>query len=878
MTGSSIHGYLLLFNQDLELVYCSKNTLQHLQFPARLDELFPESLTKSLKLLVPGTVRYIFDILDIKWSGPRTCGCIARMISIDGGSYYEISLEEQEEVAKVHPSKPECWLQLNGDYRMLKAKHMIQASTELYQLSIEHYEKYLSTFTDMKSLVNAIVKTTVDLFGFTKTQIFQYVDGTYVNLFPASGMLGNSEENGALPTNYARKPCVINWPVRFVDIVDAQSQILPIPDTALSPLVLRCSQRLLGLIDQIGLSMALIPLEAHGNLWGMVMVNDFTKSRLLFQHHILVNSISRCFSRVLERLQFKNQINIYDRLNDNTIEQKRTHLHPDAEERFPMFRPLITHLESTVGKETVVHTTLEYLANPTHDLLRLFGCHFGFITFERSSKDMGTVIQEVQIEELKRFFQAKRFKAVTFLGSIDEKDLLLFQHITSFVHIPLTAEGSISMTFFRVNQKLSEKLEVLDTQFIAENLSLAQLIQASYWWFALGAQEKQKAEQSALLKTRILGVMSHEVRTPLNAIINFLEMTFEALPSESPEASDLLHAYKASRELLKVINDILILTKIGGGKEQALRLPFNINELLNSCIARLKTQLSINLEQSFEGSVYVLGDAEKLLHVIYHLCEYCQSLDSDIKISFDLVIETSVSISLIIDGIPASIDEEEPKTFDTDKHYTNKQRANISLATIGGYIRLLDGNIQFGAVNGRTRLNLVFSFMPTEKVVEIHGTTVSSSLDSKQIVAIVADDNPVNCQVLARRLTKLDCITWNAQDGQEVLNMYSERNDINVIFMDMNMPIITGLEATRQIRKMEQRKKADPVVIIAVSGNVTSDAVQECKEAGMDGFLSKPLDAGILKSMVMDVKRREWSRVAISSLDGSRNGWLKDMN
>jgi len=377
-----------------------------------------------------------------------------------------------------------------------------------------------------------------------------------------------------------------------------------------------------------------------------------------------------------------------------------------------------------------------------------------------------------------------------------------------------------------------------------------------------------KANAASRAKGEFLSNMSHEMRTPLNAIIGMATIGKKATAVE-----DKNHALNkigdASTHLLGVINDVLDMAKIEANKLNLASSEFSFMEMLHKVLTVInfradekQQKITVNVDKSVPQ--FIIGDEQRLIQVLTNLLSNAVKFTPEKgKIRVNTLLENekngvcTLRIEVIDNGI--GISTEKQKTlflpFEQAEKGTSRNYGGTGLGlTISKrIIDLMNGHIWV-----ESEIDKGAAFMFTIEVLCGTGSNdfpdESAAIDdnkrneSETIVdlkgkkLLIAEDVEINCEILIAFLTdtgiEIDC----AENGKIAVDMVAENpNKYDIIFMDMQMPKMDGLEATRQIRKkLEKQEKRIP--IIAMTANVFKEDVESCINAGMDDHLGKPLD------------------------------------
>lgn len=364
-------------------------------------------------------------------------------------------------------------------------------------------------------------------------------------------------------------------------------------------------------------------------------------------------------------------------------------------------------------------------------------------------------------------------------------------------------------------------------------------------------QEKTLAQDSAQTKTRFLAIMSHEIRTPLNEVLSCAQLLIDEIKhTEHLKLAKTI--FSSGNNLLLLINDVLDFSKIEAGKIELENNPFNIHQLVEE-VANLfnaqATDKKVSLTYHYAEDVpqWVIGDVTRLRQVLTNLVSNALKFTKSIvHIELKVNKDSSLQFKIKDDGIgiaPESI----PKLF---KHFSQVDASTtrkfggtgLGLAIVKGIIDLMNGDvwvtstINRGSVfNVKMNLETCASTHPNqESELSVFDSTLALKYPHK---ILVAEDNSVNQMVIKKLLHKLGYEISIVDDGQKAVEAIS-KGHFDFIFMDQHMPQMDGLEATKIIRKKFQNK----IIIYALTASTSKEDRDNCQKAGMDGFITKPIN------------------------------------
>jgi PAS domain S-box-containing protein len=362
---------------------------------------------------------------------------------------------------------------------------------------------------------------------------------------------------------------------------------------------------------------------------------------------------------------------------------------------------------------------------------------------------------------------------------------------------------------------------------------------------------RHKAEESSKAKAMFLANMSHEIRTPLNGIVGMAEQLAQSqLDADQRYFIDIMRS--ASSTLLSIINDVLDISKIESGKFSIETTPFNLNETIRRTLSIFgdkakQTNISLDIELMDDRGIMHLGDPHRLSQVLFNIVgnaiKFTQA--GYVRVTSHLARgENDICfVSFSIEDTGVGMDMAYlAKVFEAfsqeDASITRKfGGSGLGLSIARSIVQIMGGTIQIESEKGKgTRVNIRIPMrISTEKTKQdiVEMTDLQKSLKGLRILAV--EDNELNRMVLQVILKKCEVIVTIAHNGQEAINLIQEQ-EFDLVLMDVQMPIVDGLEATKYIR--DELKLTTP--IIGLSANAMREEVEICKQAGMNDYLVKP--------------------------------------
>ena len=359
---------------------------------------------------------------------------------------------------------------------------------------------------------------------------------------------------------------------------------------------------------------------------------------------------------------------------------------------------------------------------------------------------------------------------------------------------------------------------------------------------------KEKAEESTKLKSEFLANMSHEIRTPMNGIIG---MSYLALKTslDKKQKNYLLNIEESAKNLLNIINDILDFSKIEAGKLSIEKINFNMKELLESIKNIVdekvsKKDLTLSIEHSCSADHICFGDKLRITQVLLNLVGNAIKFTSKgfIKIHAIRVNDKRVRFEVKDTGIGIS-QEQQNKIFQSFSQADGSTTRKYGGTGLGLSISKQLVELMHGKIWVESELNVGSKFIFE---IELHKGDSSKielvekidfniqNLQGSNILLV--DDNRLNQEIIIGLLENSGINIEIANNGKEAIDMFI-KNDYELILMDLQMPIMGGIEATKIIRESNTT-----LPIIALTANAMKKDVEETQKIGMNEHLSKPIE------------------------------------
>lgn len=475
-----------------------------------------------------------------------------------------------------------------------------------------------------------------------------------------------------------------------------------------------------------------------------------------------------------------------------------------------------------------------------------------------------------------------------------ERELELWQkHIRAGEELQIdcrymTPKGTVTWVHGSVVPLRSTRGEI--TGFLGTISDISALKQAE----AVIREARNQAEAANRTKSEFLANMSHEMRTPLNGIIGMTDLALDS--ATDPEQRDCLQTVKDSAEsLLTIINELLDFAKVEAGKINLDRVDFNLENWLRDSLKPLSfraKQKGLEFRCSVDPKIpqNLAGDPEWLRHILVNLVSNALKFTDKgfvrvgVKLQAQPPVETSgwdatsaaslmntggaatkftpqrVNLHFSVQDTGIGIPPEKHQAIfvpfeQADKSITRRfGGTGLGLAIARQLTELMQGNIwlesELGAGStfhftvqlGVADPNTKRSTPPEPEPVRAQETDENGTEAylTRKLRVLIAEDNPVNQQLIQKFLKKQGHATALAGDGCEAVHLWEQDPNFDVVLMDMQMPNMSGIEATAEIRRQEEGSGRH-IPIIALTASVLKGDRERCLAAGMDGYLTKPI-------------------------------------
>ena len=379
------------------------------------------------------------------------------------------------------------------------------------------------------------------------------------------------------------------------------------------------------------------------------------------------------------------------------------------------------------------------------------------------------------------------------------------------------------------------------------------------------------AENANRAKTIFLNNMSHDIRTPMNAIMGFTDIAMKYHPK--PEVENCLQKIRESSEhLLTLINDVLDISRIESGKIKFAPIGVDIVEVTDTVLSIMygflsNRNITFHTHLAIPETRYVLADAVRIREVLVNILgnavkftgdggsitftsDYLPGADDRHMIVRYRVTDTGVGMTK--EFLKQIFDEFSQEESSARTHYKG---SGLGMAISKRYVDLMGGNISVESEKGKGStftVELPLELTEADKVQK--QASPGDSTDLTGVKILMAEDNDLNAEIAMVQLDELGIHITRASDGKEALKIFASNQPgtFDIIFMDIMMPKMNGYEATKAIRALQNRPDARTIPIIAMTANAFAEDVQASLDAGMNDHLSKPI---VMEEVIKTIAR-----------------------
>lgn len=465
-----------------------------------------------------------------------------------------------------------------------------------------------------------------------------------------------------------------------------------------------------------------------------------------------------------------------------------------------------------------------------------------FIEQVVAAEDRGKLMSSMDLELVISSLYTKKAYFVNYRVNIDGR---IRDYQTKFCRVPSADNRYIAVGTYDISAPLSEFLRRVDSA-------------------------KRQAEAINDAKNQFLTNLSHDIRTPLNGVMGLMEMAKRNVTDVNKVSRYLENMENESNHLQSLLNDVLDISSLEENHVSIINRPINISLFAENCVSIVSgglvgKEVTLTTEFCDFTHPYVLGDEMHLQKVLVNILDNAIKFTRDGDIIFfrlfeNVVDKDKVSFKFEIEDTGIGMRPEflehifDPFSQEFKGSGNSQQGSGLGLTISKKLIELMGGRIRVKSTQGigsKFTVNMTFDIdHETEEALSGKKTSNRDSLKGVRVL-LVEDDN-INRTITESMLQAEGAEVHMAVTGEDGVKMYAEAPSgfYNVVLMDIVLPGIDGLTATREIRQMGREDSAS-IPIIATTANAFEDDVNKSKEAGMNAHLSKPVKASVMMETIL---------------------------
>ena len=388
-------------------------------------------------------------------------------------------------------------------------------------------------------------------------------------------------------------------------------------------------------------------------------------------------------------------------------------------------------------------------------------------------------------------------------------------------------------------------------------------------------KEAQNANAANIAKTTFLNHMSHDIRTPMNAIVGFTDIAMKRKPDKDVE-NCLKKIRQSSEYLMTLINDVLDISRIESGKLEYKPVPVDLRNMINTVLSIAKgymenRDLNFDISREELKNPYVMADEVRIREVLLNIISNAVKFTKDGgTISFaaenspgndehHIIVRYRISDT----GIGMS-EEFQTRIFDAfsqenDGARTSYKGTGLGMAIVKQYVDLMDGKIEVSSRQGvGSTFTVEIPLLITDYILSEKEDKTKKVVDLHALHVLLAEDNDLNAEIAVTLLEEKGALVTRVGDGKSALTQFCNTvpGTFNLILMDIMMPEMNGYETTKAIRNLTDRSDGKEIPIIAMTANAFAEDIQAALDAGMNAHVAKPIDMDILISTIQKCVKR----------------------
>lgn len=564
------------------------------------------------------------------------------------------------------------------------------------------------------------------------------------------------------------------------------------------------------------------------NLYGKSHDEDLEKHKHESEQQILSNT-------VLELKKAYSKLNNFNEELENKVYERTLEMNKNKEKLLELNKDLIKANKNIEIGKNYLDNILNNIGHPVFvkDVNScLLDVNQAFCDIFKLSKDKiigRTLSEEVSPQEVDEFLKIDKEVLRTGKQSITEETLTLLGD---------EARPIIATKTRYIDENGKKYLIGVITDISEQKVTEQKLIES-----------KERAEKSEALKSAFLANMSHEIRTPMNAILGFTSLLKDKKIDQKQKSKFLRLIEDAGNRLLIIISDIVDVSKLNSNQLKIINNTHNLNEIIDNLHAQFSLQIQkkdVTLKFSkglTDNDSFIKTDKIRLMQVLSNLIENALKFTKQGSVSFGYTIEDA-KIKFYVEDTGIGINPKDQKLiFDRFSQVENDYSKEASgtglgLAIAKGIVDLFKGEIY---LESTIKKGTTFYFTIPYVQEQPNKTYVSMVqkekplLEKKGTTILVAEDEITNFIYIREVLKKFDFTIIHAENGKEALRYFKENKDIDLVLMDIKMPIMDGYETTLAIREI-----SSTVPIIAITAYAMAEDESQALAAGCNEYISKP--------------------------------------
>lgn len=386
----------------------------------------------------------------------------------------------------------------------------------------------------------------------------------------------------------------------------------------------------------------------------------------------------------------------------------------------------------------------------------------------------------------------------------------------------------------------------------------------------------QMAEEANKAKSQFLSTMSHDIRTPMNGIIGMTNIAREHLDDPEYARSCLDKVSLTSDHLLTLINDILDISKVESGNMALNLAVFSLEKSIEKLLDIVQVQIEekqLHLEEKIEiPQPYLMGDELRLnqifINILTNAIKYTPTGGTiRMTVGEELLPTGKVRLNYVVSDTGSGMTEEFQKNMyhmfsrEVDSRIGKIQGTGLGLAIVKQMVDLMKGTIQCESEpeQGTTfTIAIDLEKGDASEYQDLYEADETGTDHFEDLNILVAEDNDLNWEICCEMLSNMGIHCHRARDGKECIKILEASQDApyDLVFMDIQMPVMDGREASRRIRQSNYGYMKN-IMIIAMTADAFAEDVQECFQAGMNGHISKPVDVRKVRKVLRQAQQRK---------------------